>query len=102
MEGIWDGSEQFLRGMWERFTLKRTGARKILADAAQEKQEGKQGQWQQESPFKEVLEQVKRSADTDCGPQTMRRAYIATKHGNWWSYKEEYRKEGKLCEWTFE
>ena len=28
-------------------------------------------------PFKEVLEQVKRSADTDCGPQTKRRAYSA-------------------------
>ena len=24
------------------------------------------------------------------------------KHGNWESFKEEYRKEGKLCERTFE
>ena len=24
------------------------------------------------------------------------------KHGNWESFKEEYRKEGRLCEWTFE
>ena len=32
------------------------------------KQEGKPGQWQQDFPFKEVLEQVKRSADTDRGP----------------------------------
>ena len=69
--------------MWEYFTLKRAGARKIVADAAQEKQEGKEGQGQQGSPFKEVLAQVKRSADTDCGPQTMRRAYTAMKHGNW-------------------
>ena len=47
------GSEQFLipaRNV-EYFTLQRAGARKILADAAQEKQEVKQGQWQQESPF---------------------------------------------------
>ena len=102
--GLWKvlGSEQFLRGMWAHFTLKREGARKIQADAAQEKKGGKQGQWQQESPFKEVLEQVKRSADTDCGPQTMRRAYNAMKHGNWESFKEEYRMEGHLCEWTFE
>ena len=59
--------------MREYLTLETAGARTILADVAREKQEGKQGQWQQESPFKEVLEQIKRSADTDCGPQTMRR-----------------------------
>ena len=40
------GSEQFLHGMWEYFTLKWAGARKNLVDAAQEKQEGKQGQRQ--------------------------------------------------------
>ena len=45
-----------------------------------------QGRWQHESPFKEVLEQVKRSADTDCGPHTMRRAYSAVKLGNWESF----------------
>ena len=61
-------------------------SRKILEDAGREKQEGRQSQWQQEPTFKEVLEQVKRSADTDCGPQTMRRAYIAMKHGNCESY----------------
>ena len=71
------GSEQFLRGMWEYLTFKRAWARKVSADAPQEKQEGIQGQWQQESPFKEVLEQVKRSADTDCNAQIMRRAYNA-------------------------
>ena len=38
------GSEQFLRGIWVYFTPKRAWARKIPADAAQEKQEGKQGQ----------------------------------------------------------
>ena len=76
--------------------------KRVLKSQVQEQQEGKKGLWQQESPFKEVLEQVKRSADTDCGPQTMRRAYIATKQGNWEDFQEEYRKEGKLCEWTFE
>ena len=32
----------------------------------------------------------------------MRRAHTAMKHGNWESYKEKCRKEGKLCEWTLE
>ena len=36
---LWNifGSDQFLRGMWEYFTHRRAWARKILADAAQEK-----------------------------------------------------------------
>ena len=46
-------------------------------------QEGIQGQWQRESPLKEVLEQVKISADADCGPQMMRRGYFARKNGSW-------------------
>ena len=95
------GSEQFLRGMWEYFTLKRAWTRKNLADAAQEKQGGMPGQWQYE--FKEVLEQINRSAERDCGLRTMRRACSAMKLGNWESFKEECRKKGSgLCEWTFE
>ena len=100
---IWTmmGNEQLLCGMWDYFTLEREGARKILADAAWEQQEGIQGQCQQESPFREVLEQVKRSADADSGPQMMRRGYFAMKNVSWGDIKEEYRKEGKSCEWTF-
>ena len=91
----------FLRGMWEHFdSHESVRARKMLADAAQVKQEGTQGEWQQESPFKEVLEQVKRHADTNCNAQIMRRAYSAKKSGNWESFKEECKKEGKICEWT--
>ena len=71
-------------------------------DAAREKQEGIQGQWQHESPFREVFEQVKRNADTDCYAQIMRRACNAKESGNWERFKEEFRNEGKLCEWTFE
>ena len=97
------GSEQVLSGMWEYYTLKSAGARKILADAAQEKTRRKARSVPTGvSPFKEVVEPVKRSADTDCGPQAMRRACIAMKHGNWESFEEECRKEGKLCQWTFE
>ena len=32
----------------------------------------------------------------------MRRVYNAMKHGNWKSFKEECRKEGKHCGWTLE
>ena len=94
------GSEQFLRGMWGCFTFTRAWARKIPADATQAKQEGIQGQWQHESLFK--VEQVKRSADTDCNAQMMRRAYNAKQLDNWESFKEECRKEGQLGEWTIE
>ena len=53
-------NEQFKRGMWEYFTLERAEARKILADASWERQEVIQGKGQQESPFREVLEQVQK------------------------------------------
>ena len=42
-------------------------AKKILEGVAQERQEGTQGQWEQESPFREVLEQVRGNADMGCG-----------------------------------
>ena len=42
------GMEQFLRGMWEHFTIRRAWSRTVLADVANEKQEGLQGQWQRE------------------------------------------------------
>ena len=44
------GMEQFLRGMWEHFTVKRAWAKAVLADAEKEKQEGIQGKWQLEPP----------------------------------------------------
>ena len=50
------GHEQFINVVWEYFTLNRAEAKKILKDAVREGQEGIQGQWQQESPFREVLE----------------------------------------------
>ena len=50
---------------------------------------------------KRFLEQVKRNADTDCNAPNMRLAYNAKMSGIWESFKEEFRKEGKLCEWNF-
>ena len=48
------------------------------------------------------FERFRRSADTDCDAQMMRRAYNAKKLSGGESFKEECRKEGKLSEWTFE
>ena len=58
-----------------------------------------QGQWQHESPFKEVLGQVTRNADTDCHAQSAPRVQCK-EVGQSGSFKE--RNEGKLCECTFE
>ena len=90
-----------MRGMWEYFTFKRAWAKKVLADAAKEKQEGIQGQWQQEPPFKEVREQVKWYSDTNCDAYMVRRAYHAEKSGNWEGFEEEFRNKSKFSEWTF-
>ena len=63
------GNEQFISGMWEYFTLKGAEAKKILEDAAREWQEGVKGQWQQESPFREVLEQIRGNVVFDVAPK---------------------------------
>ena len=65
----------------------------ILADAARENQRDTRSV-ATGSPFREVLEQVNRSADADCGPQTMRRAFLTMKNGIWEDFMEEYRSEG--------
>ena len=69
------GNEQFTRGMWEYFTLKRAEAKRIRDDAAREKQEGIQGQWQQESPFREILEQAGRNEDMDAAQKSCGKAF---------------------------
>ena len=71
------GDELFIRGMWECFALKRAEAKKILEDAARERQEGMQGQWQQKSLFREILEQVRGNVEMGCGLQMMRKGHIA-------------------------
>ena len=77
------GKDQCMQGMWEYCSFERTKAKKFLKDAEKEKQEGIQGQWQQEAPAKEYLEQVKRSAHTDCTPRMMKFGYFALKDGDW-------------------
>ena len=68
--------------MWEYFTSASAEARKILADASREKQEGIQGQWQQESPCREVLEQFKKKCGCRLWSQMLRRVYFAMKTGS--------------------
>ena len=76
------------------FTLKRAEAKKILEDAAREKQEGTQGQWQQEAPSREILEQVSRK----CGygmrrPNECGKSSTAIRGGSWEEFKEGCREK---------
>ena len=64
------------------------------------RQEGIEGCWQKESPYKEELERVKRSGNLSFSRLLMRRAYFAEKSGDWESYLEEFRKDDKLSVWA--
>ena len=66
------------------------------------RQEGAQGQWQQESSFSEILEQVRGNVDMGSGPQMMRKGYLAMRDGRWEEFKERYREVEKSSEWTLE
>ena len=57
------GMEQYVRRVWERFTVKTAWAKPVLSDANKDMQEGMQGNWQKRSPFKEELELVRRGGD---------------------------------------
>ena len=83
------GNEQFTRGMWEYFALKRAEVKKILEGASRP-----------ESPFREIKEQVRCNADMGCGSQMMRRGYHAMRDGSWEEFKERCRVEEKSSEWT--
>ena len=84
-EGMWKmmGTEPYLRGMWEHFSCKRSKAKMFRQQAEEEKQAGIQGQWQQESPAREYLEQVKCCHDTDCNESMMKKGFTALKNGTW-------------------
>ena len=63
------GKDLFIEKMWEYFCSERVKSKKFLEDAEKEEQEGIQGQWQQESHAEEVLDQLRRCADTGCTPK---------------------------------
>ena len=77
------GNEQFTRGMWEYFTHKRVEAMRILDGGAREKREGIPSQWQQESPFKQILKHARRNEDTWCISEIMRRSHLAKRDSRW-------------------
>ena len=85
--------------MWEYFTLKRAETKKILEDVSRDEQEGTQGQWQQESPFREALEQVKRNTDL-MWLSKYASWPVAMRHASWEVFKERCRKEEKSSEWA--
>ena len=96
------GNGRFMGGMWESFSLKRAVAKKILEDAAREGQEGIQGQWQQESAYRDVLEQVRGNVDMGCGAHMMRKSCVAIR--GWQlgkSSEKDAEKKGKSSEWTW-
>ena len=81
--------------MWEHFSCERSKAKKYRQLADEEKQAGIQGQWQQESPAKEYLQQVKCCHDTDCNESIMKKGFIALKNGTWEEYKNAEPQNGR-------
>ena len=61
----------------EHFSSERSMAKKFRHLADEERQAGIQGQWQQESPAREDLEQVKCCHDTDCNESMMKKCFTA-------------------------
>ena len=61
------GKEQYIHYLRERSRVK-----KFREEAERERQAEVQGQWEQESPAREYLEQAKCCHDADCSPRTMK------------------------------
>ena len=87
------GMGQFVRQMWECFTLEKVWARSVLADVEKERQNGTDGEWPQETRYKEELELVRHSSDLRFEGILMRRAHYAGKSGDWENYLEEFLKD---------
>ena len=96
------GKEPYLRGMWEHFCSERSKAKKFRQLADEERQAGIQGQWQQESPAREYLEQVKCCHDTDCNESMMKKGFTALKNDTWEEHKETFKEKMKASEWAFD
>ena len=65
-------------------------AKKYRQLADEEKQAGIQGQWQQESPARENLEQVKCCHDTGCNESMVKKGL---QNGTWEEYKETFKEK---------
>ena len=68
----------------------------------EDKQAGIQGQWQQESPAREYLEQMKCCHDTDCNESMMKKGFTFFKNGTWKEDKGTFRERMKASEWAFD
>ena len=86
--------------MWERFTLNKAWTRSGLAEADKERQNGTDGDGQQEPPWKEELELARRSSDFCFEGILMRRACEAGKPGDWKNYLEVFFKDDRLSMWA--
>ena len=96
------GKEPYVRGMWEHVSCEKSKAKKYRQLADEEKQAGIQGQWEQESPAREYLEQVKCCHDTDCSESMMKKGFTALKNGTWEEYKETFKEKMRASEWAFD
>ena len=69
--------------MWQHFTMKKVWARSVLVEVEKERQDGIEGDWQQESPCQEALELFRHSSDLRFEGLLMRRAYYSGRSGDW-------------------
>ena len=87
----------------EIFGQERLRVKNFQEEAEKERQTGiLQGQWQQESPAREYLEQAKCCKGTDCTHRMMKYGLFALKCGKWEEYKNTFRSEVKATEWAFD
>ena len=84
------GVDDFLRTMWERFTVQKAWARTVLEAAARVAQLGTEGSWQKESPYKVDFELLRKVKDLRFDGSLMRKA------GDW----EEFFRNEKLSVWA--
>ena len=76
--------------------------KKFREEAQKERQARIQGQWQQESPAREYLEQVKCCNDANCTHRMMKHGFFALKSEEWEKNKNTFRNEVKVTEWAFD
>ena len=93
-----DGKRTYLCGMWEHFSCERSKVKKFRRLADEEKQAGIQGQWQQESPAREYLEEVKCCHDTDWNESSVKKGFTACKNGTWEKMKSSDRAFDRIKE----
>ena len=96
-------SEQFLRGMWRSISLQGSMGKEDMSGCRSRKtRRNTRSVATRVSLIKKFSSKSKEMRIQTATPQIMRRACNAKKSGNWERFKEEFRNEGKLCEWTFE